>query len=289
MKAQRRHELKTNTLAQQLERLPFTLREHGGKVLFGVVAILLIIVVLNYRSHATRESLQTANEHLSTARQLIDELQNVTTWRMPPAEIASQVRDSLDGIAQASDDPQVQAETLVARGDLNWTLANLPDLPGASTQPTLRIEQSKPDLLAAAADAYQRVLQDYPDQTLSVVSAHFGLAAIAEDRGEWDRAAEQYNAIRSDPQASESFKNLAKLRQEGLRIPGQGKLPGLADIRNPILLGQPTTAPATLPAAAVSPTTNQAIDELAPEQELAPATPSDPAPSAAPTTQPGTP
>jgi hypothetical protein len=45
MKAQRRHELKTNTLAQQLERLPFTLREHGGKILLAVIAVLLIIVL----------------------------------------------------------------------------------------------------------------------------------------------------------------------------------------------------------------------------------------------------
>lgn len=258
MKAQRRHDLKTNTLAQQLERLPFTLREHGGKVMLGIIAILLIILLINFRNRAQRESLASATENLSTARQLIDELSNITAWRMPPAEIASQVRDSLDSIAQTSDDPQVQAETLIARGDLNWTLACLPELPGAATQPTLQIEQKKPDLLAAAADAYERVLREYPAQTLSAISAHFGLAAIAEDNAQWDSAAGHYDAIRNSPDASEAFKSLAKLRQDGLSVPDQGKLPGLADIRKPILLGKPTTVPASTQPSATQPTTQGA-------------------------------
>ena len=51
MKAQRRHDLKSNQLAASLERLWETLREHGSKilavVLVGVLAVLGALALYN--------------------------------------------------------------------------------------------------------------------------------------------------------------------------------------------------------------------------------------------------
>jgi tetratricopeptide (TPR) repeat protein len=256
MKAQRRHELKTNTLAQQLERLPFTLREHGGKILLAVIAVLLIIVLVNFRARATREGDLTAAQDLSGARSLIGELSGMSMSRVRPDDVASQVSESLDSVMRMADDANLKAEALIARGDLNWTLANLNDLSAdnpSTTQPSSEGEEtSRAERLEAAADAYQRVLSEYPDQTLSVASARFGLAAIAEDRADWDAAKEHYEAIQSNEKIAEAFHALAKLREERL-----------ADIRRPILIASPATQPAaTQPAddLIIPPTTEPEVE-----------------------------
>jgi len=250
MKAERRHELKTNTLAHQLERLPFTLREHGAKILGIAFVVLLLIVVVNYRIKSARENHNSAAETLGSSRALIRELQQRQerqSWGMPPADIAANVREGLDSLAGLTDHPSIAAEALVARGDLNLALANLTDLNSTTTQPLLQINEDKAELIQQAKDAYQQVVSQYPDQAISVVTARFGLAAIAEDHGDWDAASEQYQAIQSNVSAAKTFHDLAKLRQDGLAIAGQAALPGLSDLRQPILLAKPSTRPATLP------------------------------------------
>jgi hypothetical protein len=137
-------------------------------------------------------------------------------------------------------DARVRAEALVTRGDLNWALANLPVLPGAATQPALTLPQSSAEALQSAEDAWQQVIQKYPDQMMPAVTAMFGLAAVAENRAQWDIAKAQYNAILQRADIPQSFKTAAALR-----------LQALVRLSEPLFTGtlttQPTTAPATQP------------------------------------------
>ena len=48
------------------------------------------------------------------------------------------------------------------------------------------------EYLATAAEAYQTVISSYADVTHADIAARFGLAAIHEQRGEWDAGQVQY-------------------------------------------------------------------------------------------------
>jgi predicted negative regulator of RcsB-dependent stress response len=88
------------------------------------------------------------------------------------------------------------------------------------------------------------VLQNYPGQKFAVAAAHFGLAAVAENRAvgggtgapdasQWDTAKAQYQAV-LDSNAEQAFKDVATMRM--------GLLPQLS---KPVAIG--LSAPSTEP------------------------------------------
>jgi hypothetical protein len=145
-------------------------------------------------------------------------------------ELITDIREALERVKQNATDRAELAEGLIARGDLNWQMAHLPELPGATTRPSLQLDQKVSESLDNAEAAYRQVLNDYPDQKLPVITAHFGLAAIAEDRHKWGAAADQYNAIITNATAPPSFKDEAKSR-----------LQMLSEIETPVYIAVPTT------------------------------------------------
>jgi hypothetical protein len=97
-------------------------------------------------------------------------------------------------------------------------------------------------LLASASDAYQSVLNTYGDISHAAVAARFGLAAIAENRGDFDGARTQYQAVASGAKDYMAYQQLANAR---LKI--------LDELRKPVIMA----GAATEPAAAAVPTTRE--------------------------------
>lgn len=259
MKAERRHELQTNSLAQFISDLPLYLRFHANKVLFGIIIVCLVILLINYRSRTARAARENSRLSLLAAREGIEQLRFVdriqpedSARAMERKQLAAQVSTALDSVLAATSDPQdstLRAQALIARGDLNWELANLPALQGATTQPSLAMPQTRSSYLDAAEDAYRQALRDYPQQNMAKVNALLGLAAIEENRGNWDKAIEHYNNITRDDAIAAVFKSVARQRLE--MIP---------QIRNPVFMGifsstQPTTQAATAPSTQPAPAT----------------------------------
>src|SRR5439155_10724022 len=120
----------------------------------------------------------------------------------------------------------VLAAAVVAQGDYAWAMANFPVVPAAATQPSLRPPPDH-DFIKEARNAYQEVLSQYPDQLLPAIAAHFGLAAIAENEGNWDEARRQYEVAKSTAEKMQEFRTVA-----------EGKLKRLEEIRKPLLIGQ---------------------------------------------------
>ncbi len=118
-----------------------------------------------------------------------------------------------DQVLQKAPDSQtaMKAQALLLKGDFNFDMANLPDLPGAATQPALRPAESADSLLSNAADAYTQILQNYGSDASAVTAAHFGLAAVAENRGDWNDAKAQYQAV-LDSGTEAPYKALASRR-----------------------------------------------------------------------------
>jgi hypothetical protein len=251
MKAERRHELQQNTLAKFINDLPVHLQMHANKLLIGVVIVCALIFLMRYRTSAVIQNRETARNSVTAARAAVEQLKSIQFLggsEIAQAEerrsLAGQVEAAIDQVLQTTKDPDdsaMRADALVLRGDLNWTLANMPPIPGATTQPALGLPHSPAEYLDNAEGAYQEVLKDYNSQMVPKATALLGLAAIEENRGGWDKAAGYFSTLVSDPAMAETFKAMARH--------GLGVIPQL---RNPAYLGsysstQPGTQPSTQP------------------------------------------
>jgi len=145
-------------------------------------------------------------------------------------------RPAIENALRLSDERRIQAEAMLTRGDLNWTAASLPPVQGAATQPSLQMKPPK-EYLATAAESYQAVTNSYPEITHADIAARFGLAAIHEQRGEWDQAKQIYSKISADSSKLGAYKELADARLKAVDL-----------LRHPVIMGKPATEPA-MPAA----------------------------------------
>jgi len=233
MKAQRRHELRTNQLARSLETFPEKLARHANKIIFALLAIVLVVLLIRYRLNSADQRRQNARAALAEVQFTLTELRDAP----PDAERQRRLQDQLGELdtidSGDSDLPDVSAQALVARGDANLDLAT-----GELMSPQVAdAEQTPEDYLKAADDAYSTVLDKYSDQTLLAATARFGSAAVAEDRKQWDEAAKQYRAIADQSGLDDSIKQYAKSKLDSLKL-----------LEQPVYVGQPvlpTPAPTT--------------------------------------------
>jgi len=230
MKAQRRHELKANSLIWTLQGLPQTIKKYQSQISLVLVLIALAILMVRYRVNIAQQRLHEAQQSLGIAT---DELNMLKARYFVPGDDASQymkMREEYfgDGLQQADDAYQktpdsqasLKANALLMKGDLNFQMAGTPPLPGAATQPSLRPSEPADQLLSGAYDSYSQVLSDYPKLNFATTAARFGLAAVAENRAvlnggsdasQWDAARAQYQAI-IDSDAEAAYKAIATAR-----------------------------------------------------------------------------
>ncbi len=279
MKSERRHELQQNALAAGLAHMPSNLQRYGGRILAGLILVLLIIILVRTRITSSREGQRAAFENLALARTFIDELRHVDASFAPPEQIATHRRQLIEDATTAiaavrdlTDAPDQIAQALVARGDLNWLAANLTPLPSATTQPALPSGPSPEERLDIARKAYREIVQNHATHTYSLASARLGLAAIAENLGEWDEAKAQYEAILNDDKIIQPFKTQADLR-----------LRQIPRLRHPVYIAPAPTTEASAPETPIAPVNDSEAIEAT---EQPPAAPPATQPGEAPSTQP---
>jgi uncharacterized membrane-anchored protein YhcB (DUF1043 family) len=219
MKSERRHELQQNSLASFLENLPIYARVYADRILLVVVLILLVVVIIRWRINASEQRQMQIGNDLATARSSLEQLRQFVPVG-PPDQLAAlrgqlitEITTGIENVANNSSekDSQLRAQALLTRGDLFWTLANLRQIPGATTQPLLQLPKTSEDYLQSAQDAYQQVISTYPNQKTAVVAANFGLGAIDENRGQWADAEKIYDQIKNSD-ADKMYKDLADAR-----------------------------------------------------------------------------
>jgi len=172
--------------------------------------------------------------------------------------VRTNVSDAQKLLADAvnSNDPSVKAEAEVQRGNANLLLAGIPSVPGSTTRPSLNGDRSKEDLWKSAEDSFNQVTHPPLNANAEAVrNARFGLAAVAENRKEWDKARQAYQQIIDDPATPTLFRDQARAQQDalaqiqkplltgGMRV--VGPLPDWASLPG---FGQPSSTPATTPA-----------------------------------------
>ena len=263
MKAERRHDLKTNALASAILDFPTFVREYGSRLLLGLVIVALaILLIIQYTSgratqdQQARESLTTAQDLIGRANsdltQMAQQLANVRQLEMMPGmgpriasfregmvgQIRNVIGESQKAINEAtkSNDPAVKADAEVLRGDSNMLLAAIPALPGADTRPSLGGDKSHEDLLRTAEDSYNQVQRAPLNSNAQALrNARFSLAAIAEDRQKWDEARGFYKQIIDDSNTPAIFHDYARDRQDKLK-----------ELSKPMIAANRNTEPRTL-------------------------------------------
>jgi hypothetical protein len=263
---------------------------HGNTIL--TVALLIAAAVLAGRwwSRSADAARSAVVQQLETARESVDQLRSPGLLMssngapLPSADVMARVRmlqgtasGLLSDVINKADAPAIKARALVVRGDLAWAVANLPELPGAATQPALRPDPPADVLLGQAADAYNAVLTAGGADKEAIASAHLGLAAVAENRGDWATARQQLQAVADDPDG------IAVLSQSA-----RTELAGLPALQQPVYLAPPTGVPVPPPPPSV-PTTRAVMGPLLPTTLPTSMPTSMPAmmPTSLPTSQPG--
>jgi cell division protein FtsL len=250
MKSKRRHELKQNALAQGLNRVPLFFHRFGA--ILVIVILVLVAGAITYMVHRNQaaDQLEIVLQNMDIIQSDLENLRTADSQSSDPSALEETAtrRWSLDKVdyvlAHApADQPQLKSQALVYRGDLNFAVANLPLLRGARNDSTLRPDVPIDQLQQNAQNAYEQVLQQYPNDILATTAAHMGLAAIAEDRAaasdndsvDWETARQQYQAV-IDSNAPREYKALAQAYQDQ-RV----------KIREPVLVDVPPLFPTTGP------------------------------------------
>ena len=256
MKAERRHELQTNTLDRTIRNLPEYWREHGSKIALALIAVLLVIVLVRMYFTNRAEKAARLAENLSVARSAISGLRDSIFWsneRMSPAdvkkrtdEVRQDVDKSLNEVLNEAPDAAQQAEVSVLRGDLYYALSMFGEPPEAATQPALKSEKDPKQLMEQAESHYKEVLaQAGAIPSTLTARARFGLAAIAENQLNFDAAKAHYEAIQKDSSLGQALRDQA-----------QSRINVLKEVQKEHVIGRPrpneelrsTTGPTTLPA-----------------------------------------
>ena len=240
MKAEHRHELKTNDLSKALITTGDYVREYGGRVALALAVVIMVVVLVNTRVKRGRETAVRVKSDLAYAQAQVDQISAVGVDRLGVPSVSVEqieiVRDTLRRVQDDASDDKVIAQALVAEADLNWGLANYPEFGAkspATTRSAYKLQKDRAEYLKEAAELYKQVIDRYGDQTLPVVTARFGLAAIAEQNRNWDEARSQYEAVTKLPDEAKTFKQLAEARTKRL-----------GEISQPVLIGQIPERPA---------------------------------------------
>jgi len=180
MKAERRHELQTNTLALWLRwRAPEVWAKYGTHILLGVIVLLLAIVLGRHLLNKPVEEANRAAELLVAAR---DQIREVSEG----ARTVGEARSTLGLIQQAMEQskrPEIQSEGELAMGDYYWALFNAPSPILSETRPVEVTEDKPEELLDKAEQNYSAAMKDGSGRPYVGTRARFGLAAVAEARG----------------------------------------------------------------------------------------------------------
>jgi len=252
MKSKRQEELPRKPLSPPPEGWLGFLQQNASRILLGLTLIVLAALIFRYRSATAEQRESAAKLAGARARTDLQQLKDDLLAAGASPELLAARRDQLtaqiianltEALADSSDtDTSLRADAYTTRSDLYWTLANSPVFAEAATRPALATKESPDTLLGEAEADYQHVIDAYPSQMLDWAIAELGLAAIAENRSNWDEARKRYEEVQSRADAPDMFKTTAQIHL-GL----------LERMRQPIWVGPypatstSATAPSTAP------------------------------------------
>jgi tetratricopeptide (TPR) repeat protein len=195
MKAEHRHELKTNELVEWLTNLPQWANENlttiiGVVVVLAVAGGLYIWKVYTKNVVAIQKQLQFTNlasQVIHDKMQIVgaqDEGKDISFILLQPAE-------NLKNLAQSTSTSQMAALALIKRAEalraeLHYRLG-----PAGAQEFETAIEQAK--------NSYAQAIEKAPSNPSLVAAAKFGLGLCEEELGDFEKAAQIYRDVAENP------------------------------------------------------------------------------------------
>lgn len=236
MKAERRQELRTNELSEQIEQVRSYVRENSTRLLATVIGI-VVIVSASVWYFRGRESKVAEGWR---------QFQEVASATSPSDRV-----DQLKAIAQQDVDSALTLQAWLAVGGIARNEMLNPTGSAA-------VFDTGPDWSEIARAAYQEVLDSFPERIPPAGESMIALGTLAEDSGDFDKARTLYEKVIGDARFDNTpFEQQAEFRLEGLDAwsvpvvfppPKPGPLPVTAA---PTLI--PTAAPTLIPTAPPTP------------------------------------
>ena len=245
MKTERRHELKHNSLDAELVKILDYLKAHGKGISLAILTAVAVISVgwIVIRNRAAS---------VSVPRQQYDQLKSID---ISTAQGRSDALAGFEELAAQSGNAKFAALGSVEAGDI----CLIQHVSGDHAD----------GALAVAKKHYQRVVDEFSDNTVALGRAYLGLAKLAEDQNDLALARENYQQVISLGDKTSEMAVAAATKAIAM----------LDDLKEPVRLAlKRPDPPATQPDTAVEPTTKPAAKIPAP---VAPTTK-----PAEPTTQP---
>lgn len=234
-------DLKELDLATGIDRVPELWNRHGNTVLIGITILALGYALWTFRHNTTLQAKQASEQNLASARELMGLLRSDVLNLSPEAysnlrrQVLTEGSTALSDVLAKTDDDSARLQALLLRGDLYYAVGMLPDPAAATTRPTLKLAQEPESLFRTAQESYQEVLTRYTDHPTEAAAARLGLAAVAENRSDFDGARGFYETVANDAKAASNYRETAKQR---LTL-----LPSLARPVRIRISTAPTTAP----------------------------------------------
>jgi hypothetical protein len=174
MKAQRRHELKENVLARELDQMRGLLSRYGNWIAGGIAAVVVVFLVVWYY-------------HSRSVRELSEEQARLDSLVSEPNFTDEQRLEGLTGLADHARSPVVGASAAVTAGDM----LSERYLDGMRRTPP----EDSPQTRQQAEKSYRLAIEKYPERKLFAARAHFGLAVLAETAGDFATAKGEYEQV----------------------------------------------------------------------------------------------
>ena len=206
MKAEERHEQRENDLAGWLQYgLVHWIREYGSYVLLGLALAFLGFQLWNMHQRTIDEAHRKALDKLRTA--LV--LQGEPKFRVQVVNGANP--DDLSDLIDTTEFKEVKSQAALALGSYYHDLIAFPEDLDAK-------KLTREEALTRATDRTRQALEIQGDDQLIAGRAHLGLAAIYEDKGEWDKARAEYEILTAKTGlfAGSPFADLAEERLKTL-------------------------------------------------------------------------
>ena len=184
MKTDRRQDLRTNELSQQLEQISEYFKKNATW-LTGIVVVAAVIVGGTFWYSHYRETRR------------LDAWAALSKASVPSADATASPFATFDSVIQQNLSPGLTTEALMLTGETaikKYTGASPATPPATASAPAAE----PADWAAKATEAYAEVLAKSPDDLPAAGAAMITLGVLSEDRKEWDKARGWYEKITTD-------------------------------------------------------------------------------------------
>jgi tetratricopeptide (TPR) repeat protein len=198
MRAEHRHELKTNELAEWLSNLPLWVSQNLRMIIY--IAVVVVLVAASYFYHYYQKTVAASREQ-STMTMLLSQLpqQKIQIAQTQAKGVDNsymllQTADELETVANDAREDAVAAISLIKEAEILRT--ELQFRLGTITQENLTNQINR------AKDKYNKAIETYlkrsPNRSLEAL-AKLGLGLCEEELGNFDQAKNLYKEVATNP------------------------------------------------------------------------------------------